>query len=178
MPANRVGRCVSKRSSRVRRRRRRLAVQIVPLAYRLDLAPTLARWHYDEWRDLYGNWSSEVALAELQGQTDPDRVPTTLVALSDEGELLGSVSLLADDLPECPQLSPWLASLFVRPDRRGQGLGGRLVEAAVSEARRLGASRLYLFTPHHEAYYAARGWSLVERATAAGQPVVVMGRFS
>ena len=40
--------------------------------------------------------------------------------------------------------------------RRSQGLGGRLVEAAVSEARRLGIAQLYLFTPHHEAYYAAR----------------------
>jgi N-acetylglutamate synthase-like GNAT family acetyltransferase len=90
--------------------------------------------------------------------------------------LFGSVSLLADDLPECPQLSPWLASLFVRADRRRLGLGGRLLEAAVAEARRLGVARLYLFTPHHEEYYAARGWSLVERASASGQPVAVMCR--
>jgi predicted N-acetyltransferase YhbS len=151
-------------------------VRIVPLAYRPDVAPTLARWHHDEWRGLYDGWTFEVALAELQAQTDPDRVPTTLVGLSDEGELVGSVSLLADDLPECPHLSPWLASLFVRADRRGLGLGGRLVEAAVSEARRLGVSGLYLFTAGHEEYYASRGWSVVERATAAGQPVVVMCR--
>ena len=126
--------------------------------------------------ELYNGWTLAAALAELEGQTDPDRLPTTLVALSAAGELFGSVSLLAADLPERPGLSQWLASLFVRAERRGQGLGGRLVEAAVLEARRLGVSQLYLFTAHHEGYYAARGWSVVERATAAGQPVAVMCR--
>jgi GNAT superfamily N-acetyltransferase len=151
-------------------------VQIVSLASRLDLAPTLARWHHDEWGHLYDDWPFDAALAEMEAQIDPDRVPTTLVALSDEGEVLGSVSLLAEDLPACPHLSPWLGSLFVRPDARGQGLGGRLVEAAVQEARRLGLPQFYLFTSDHEAYYAARGWSICERATAAGHPVTVMTR--
>jgi GNAT superfamily N-acetyltransferase len=150
-----------------------LPVRILPLAHRPDLAPTLARWHHDEWHSLYDGWSYEAALAELCGHTEADRVPTTLVALSAEGELCGSVSLVVDDLPACPWYSPWLASLYVRPECRGRGLGGRLVDAAVAEARRLGVSRLYLFTPHHEGYYAARGWSVVERTTVGAPPVAV-----
>src|SRR5439155_10150697 len=109
---------------------------------------------------------------------DPDRVPTTLVAVSEDDGLLGSVSLVLDDLPGFERLSPWLASLYVRPDRRGAGLGGRLLEAAVAEARRLGVHRLYLFTPEHEGYYASRGWSVVERASAGGQPVPIMSRLT
>src|SRR4051812_25923264 len=104
-------------------------MQTIPLARRLDLAPTLARWHHDEWRHLYADWSFASALAELQGHTDADALPTTLVALSEHGEPLGSVSLLLDDLPGHEHLSPWLASLYVRPDRRGAGLGGMLLEA-------------------------------------------------
>jgi predicted N-acetyltransferase YhbS len=150
-------------------------VLICPLADRPELAPVLARWHYDEWNWLYANWSYADALAELRGHSDCDRIPTTLVAVEGD-KLLGSVSLVAEDLPGHAHVSPWLASLYVRPDRRGAGLGGRLLEHAVAEARRLGVRRLYLFTPHHESYYAARGWSAMERGSAGGRPVVIMSR--
>jgi predicted N-acetyltransferase YhbS len=92
-----------------------------------------------------------------------------------EGEvLLGSVSLVRDDLPGREELSPWLASLYVPPERRSRGIGGALVDAAVAEARRLGVERLCLFTPRHEAYYAARGWAVLERTSTEGQPIVIM----
>src|SRR5205085_4613677 len=99
-------------------------MRIAALAHHPALAPTLAHWHYAEWRDLYAGWDYEAALAELRSHTDPDRLPTTLVALSEAEELLGSVSLLVRDLPGYDHLSPWLASLFVRADRRGAGIGG------------------------------------------------------
>jgi predicted N-acetyltransferase YhbS len=153
-------------------------MRVVPLADRPYFAETLARWHHDEWRWLYQDWSFEACLAELRSHDDPDRVPTTLVAVSDEDELLGSVSLVVDDLPGFEHLSPWLASLFVRSERRGEGIGGRLLEAAVAQARRLGVQRLYLFTPGQEEYYAWRGWSVVERVSAGGQPVVIMSRLT
>ena len=150
-------------------------MRIVPLASRLDLADTLARWHHGEWHHLYADWTFERCLAELRAQVDADRLPTTLLAL--EGEtLLGSVSLVLDDLPGREELSPWLASLYVPLEHRSRGVGGKLVEAAVTEAHRLGVTQLYLFTPRHESYYAARGWSVLERTSTAGQLIVIMTR--
>lgn len=151
-------------------------MRIVPLAQRIDAAAVLARWHYEEWSPLYPGWSVEAAHSEFEAHADPDRIPTTLLALSDGDELLGSVSLLLADLPGFEHLTPWLASLFVRPDRRGAGIGDLLIEAALGEARRLGVRRLFLFTTRHESYYAARGWAIWDRALAAGTPAVVMSR--
>jgi len=55
--------------------------------------------------------------------------------LLDGDELLGSVSVVMEDAPELQSYgSPWLASLFVVEDARGQGLGQALVEAAVELA--------------------------------------------
>ena len=105
-------------------------------------------------------------------------MPTTLVAVSEHGGLLGSVSLVHDDLPGYEHLTPWLASLYVKPEARGRGVGSRLVSAALAEAHRLGIRRLYLFTPEHEDYYSRRGWSYLERASAAGHPVTIMCRFT
>ncbi len=149
-------------------------MRIVSLAERPDLTATLAQWHFAEWADLYPGWTLEACQTELRSHTDADRLPTTLVAVDATGEPLGSVSLVLDDLPGWEHFSPWLASLFVRPDQRGRGVGGSLLRAAVAEARRLGVATLYLFTPFHEGYYAARGWAEVARASAGGRPVAIM----
>lgn len=149
---------------------------IVTLAARPDLVAILGEWHFAEWAELYHGWTLEQCQAELKSHNDPERIPTTLVALDEGGEPAGSVSLLLDDLPGYQRFSPWLGSLFVRPERRSAGVGGMLVAAAVAEARRLGVERLYLFTPAHAGYYAARGWSEVEQASANGEPVTLMTR--
>lgn len=59
-----------------------------------------------------------------------------------------------------------LRSLAVRPQRRAEGFGGRLVEAALRRARRRGVQRLWLLTTTADAYFAARGWRRVDRARA------------
>lgn len=151
-------------------------VIIASLAQRLDLVDTLAGWHHAEWTEFYPGWTIEACRAELMAQMDPNRLPTTLVALDDTEELLGSVSLLLDDLPGYECFSPWLASLFVRGDHRRRGVGGVLLKAAVAEARRLGVPELYLFTADHEGYYTARGWAVAERASVGRQPITIMTR--
>jgi GNAT superfamily N-acetyltransferase len=151
---------------------------VASLTERFDLADTLARWHHTEWAGFYPGWTIESCRAELMAHTDPNCLPTTLVAFNDAGELLGSVSLLLDDLPGYECFSPWLASLFVRADHRCRGVGRLLLEAAVGEARRLGVPELYLFTADHEGYYAARGWAVAERGSAGGQPVTIMTRHT
>jgi GNAT superfamily N-acetyltransferase len=150
-------------------------VRIVFLSERPELAALLAPWHHQEWSALYPGWTLQACLAELQSQRDPARLPSTLVALSAQDELLGSVSLLLEDLPGS-ELSPWLASLYVRADQRRKGVGAQLIERAVEHARALGIERLFLFTPAHERYYAARGWGALERSTLLGQPISIMTR--
>ncbi|WP_397607776.1 GNAT family N-acetyltransferase [Silanimonas sp.] len=144
----------------------------------LDWLPTLARWHHAEWAGLYADWSEERALAELlEAARAESPVPTTLVALADDGALLGSVSLVAEDSPDLRAFEgPWLASLFVRPDARGRGLGEALVRALVDHAARAGLTHLRLFTPQHRAFYERLGWVYEAPARSAGQSVDVLTR--
>jgi amino-acid N-acetyltransferase len=55
-------------------------------------------------------------------------------------------------------------SLAVLPDQRGKGLGRRLVEACVHEARRLGIRRLMSLT-YELAFFERLGFSVVDRQT-------------
>ena len=138
------------------------------------LVPTLARWHHAQWGHLYGHWTLEVATAELADQATRRTLPTTLVAV-EAGEALGSVSLVLEDAPElCGHGSPWLASLFVRPEARGRGLGTQLVQAAVAHAATLGVEELFLFTPEHVAFYQRLGWRRLARTALLGTPVDLM----
>lgn len=149
------------------------SVQITPLAGHPEWTGLLARWHVAEWHWLYDGWTPGIAAADLRRHSGPDRIPTTLVAVVG-GEPVGSVSLLETDLAGWEYLTPWLASLYVRPDHRGHGIGKELVRQAMAEARRMKVAELYLFTPAHREFYAVLGWRFVSQAVAAGQTVTVM----
>jgi N-acetylglutamate synthase-like GNAT family acetyltransferase len=71
--------------------------------------------------------------------------------------------LVAHDMDSRPQLTPWLAGVFVEPQCRGKGIGSALVRRIEAEARSLGVSTLYLYTPHTEFLYERLGWSVIER---------------
>ena len=138
------------------------------------LVPTLAAWHHATWGHLYAHWTLDVATAELADHATRRTLPTTLVMV-EAGEALGSVSLVLEDAPElCGHGSPWLASLYVRPESRGRGLGAQLVQAAVAHAAALGVQELFLFTPEHAAFYQRLGWRPLARTALLGTPVDLM----
>ena len=104
-----------------------------------------------------------------------DGCPVALVSF--DGEVpTGTVSLVADDLEERPQLSPWLAGLYVEPRYRRRGIGEQLVGAVLNHAKRCGYEHLYLFTPSRQSFFGRLGWSDFECLSRHGVEVSVMGR--
>ena len=140
--------------------------------------PTLARWHYHQWNYLSPGDSIERRVEGLHKHLGKTQIPTTFVAYNPaEGgteTVIGSASLIAADMDTRPELSPWLASVYVDEQRRRQGIGSALVRRVAEEATALGAETLYLFTPDQERFYAGLGWVVVERCTYRGYPQVVM----
>ena len=150
-------------------------MRIESIALHRDRVATLAAWHHAQWGHLYSHWTYEVAFAELDEQaTRAQGLPTTLLALEGE-ELLGSVSLVFEDAPELQEHgSPWLASLYVRPEARGRGIGAALVRAALARAEVEGVGELFLFTPEHRDFYARLGWRPLARTALKGTAVDLM----
>lgn len=73
-----------------------------------------------------------------------------------------------------PELFPWLAGVFVTPERRRQGVGAALVRRIMDEATSVHVSKLYLYTVDSTAFYANLGWSLLEHAAYRGKEVSIM----
>jgi N-acetylglutamate synthase-like GNAT family acetyltransferase len=99
----------------------------------------------------------------LRENLSESAIPFALVA-HDGAAFLGTASVIASDLAERPQLTPWVAAVWVEPHARQRGIGGALVDRATRDCFTLGASRAYLCArPQHSAFYERLGWTLIER---------------
>lgn len=104
-------------------------------------------------------------------------MPLTLVALAAD-RFLGTVSLIPSDVATRPELTPWVAALWVEPGHRRQGIGAALVQEASERAFALGMERLFLLAgAHRRAFYEARGWCAYEEdAPRAGMTILRLDR--
>jgi len=82
---------------------------------------------------------------------------------------VGTATLLAHDVgtEQWPDLTPWLAAVYVVPEHRRRGIGASLVNAIVSEAAAAGMDVLYLLTTEREEFYTQLGWEVFDRAGEA-----------
>ena len=134
----------------------------------------LADWHHAQWQSLYPEWTPEIARAELLEHVQCRTLPTTLV-LTENDALLGSVSLLEIDAESLSHVgSPWLASLYVKPEMRGKGYGVQLVNALMQHAKSISLREIFLFTPQHKSFYQQLGWKPLHQARLNVQNVDVM----
>jgi GNAT superfamily N-acetyltransferase len=148
-------------------------MRIEPLANCPESIPTLAQWICDEW-PFEGRCRAD-AETQLQENLNRDCLPITWVARSG-GTIIGTGSLDLSDLPlpAYSHLSPWLASLYVVPSARGQGVGSALVNHLVDFARAHAIATVHLWTPGSTALYDKSGWKPFATAVYAGHPITLM----
>jgi GNAT superfamily N-acetyltransferase len=150
-------------------------VEIRYLADCPEHAPTLAQWHFEQWKHFVEGDSPERRQRLLLARAGRRAIPTVFVAIDDE-QLLGSATLAEFDMETHRDLTPWMVDVFVAPQFRRGGIASALVHRVVHEAADLGVARLYLFTtgPMREALYAGLGWSVLDRPMYQGVERVLM----
>jgi predicted N-acetyltransferase YhbS len=137
----------------------------------------LAAAHGRAWQHLYSNWNEEAALRDFLKEFQGNDIPTTLVLHDATQGLIGSVSLVRDDLPGREDLNPWLASLYIMPRFRKRGYGRLLVQEALRLCGCFGYGRVFLFTESARAYFARFGFVVIDGALANDRPVTIMERI-
>lgn len=99
---------------------------------------------------LPGRPTSERYAAKLRDVASRARAAEVLVAVSDDGEVLGGVTYVGDPASPYAEFSEpdeaCFRMLAVAPEAQGKGVGPALVEACVERARRDGKRRLTLLT--------------------------------
>ena len=122
---------------------------------------TIAHWLYSEF---IHNIRPGITFQDVLNRfTNP--VPGTFPArfsAMDGSQCVGTASLVQNDL-SFRDYSPWLASLFVDPKRRNEGIGRLLIEKVKETTWEMGYDTLYLRTEFAGAYYRKLGWIFVEQ---------------
>ena len=150
-------------------------MEIEYLADHPEWIPVLADAFYREWGPLVPGCTPDTFGRLLGAQAQREQIPLTWVA-REGAELVGSASLRARDIGHRPELTPWLGSVYVVPERRGQGIGARLVDWVANDARARGYSELFLCTFDTVEYYERLGWTVIDRLPDESPPTVVMRR--
>lgn len=135
---------------------------------------TLASWHHQEWASLNPGQTLGDRQRKMQEYLESCFVPSTFVASNSGEQILGSAAIISSDMETRPELSPWLASVFVVPEFRKQGVGSDLVKHVMKEAKLAGFAKLYLFTPDQERFYENLGWSILESTDYRNHQVTIM----
>ena len=149
-------------------------LMIAHLTARNSFIPAIAEAQFAFWGPLTGYQSRTEYEQFLYRAATSLELPKVLIATRGP-KLAGSVNLLEREMTIRSSLSPWLSQLFVVSSERNRKVGAALVEAALSEAAKLGHSRLYLFTSDSlPSYYASLGWRTLETVEYVGKPRTIM----
>ena len=135
----------------------------------------LAQLHFEEWGHFRPGETIETRTERLHGCCGIDTVPAVFVGMIGL-ELCGCAMLVGRDMDLHPELTPWLAGVYVKPKFRGRGYASALVAHIAGNAQAFGIPRLYLYTDGSESLYARLGWSVLERCLYKGTNVAVMSK--
>jgi len=149
------------------------SISIAHLREHPNAVPTLAAWATDEWGHLTPDRTLADRVEAFGQRMTPGTIPETLVAL-DGGIVIGMASIVEIDLSTHPELSPWMASVYVDAAYRGRGVGSIVVRAIMDEADKLHIERIYLITHDRMSFYRRLGWIAMERVHYRGEDVTTM----
>lgn len=135
--------------------------------------PTIAAWHQTQWGYLNPGSSVESRIIKMQRYIKGAAMPTMYICV-DGKTVLGTAALVESDMDSHPELSPWLASVYVDAAYRKRGIGAKLVKQVVAEARAQGFSTLYLFTPDQAHFYQELGWQFIALEAYRGSDATLM----
>ena len=138
-----------------------------------EAVPRLVEIFIDEWEPYYGAEGPGVAEQDICACCRRDAIPIAIVAVDDEGEVIGTGALKAESLGSEPGQEPWIAGLVVEKNNRGKGVGTALIAALEDEARRLGFSSVYTSTDAAENILEKRGWQSTKEVESLRGPVTV-----
>lgn len=150
-----------------------MTCRIAAVSDRPELAPLVAQWRVGAFFNYPGGYTVEEMTALILA---PPVGPKETFVLFDGDQPAGTASLVRTDLETRPDLTPWLAGVFVLPAFRGRGHATALVRRVEAFALAASVPVLWLYTSTAEPLYARLGWQRAGLEQERGQAVVLMRR--
>lgn len=139
--------------------------EVSDLRRRPEFCDTVADRIWNAWWRASGHPLAHVAAlvrASLAPSVGQAPIPTTFVAHVGS-QFAGTAGVIGADLADRPNLTPWVAAVWVDPAFRLRGIAAALVDTAAGFALGTGAPRVHLCTiPANVGFYTKLGWTPLE----------------
>jgi len=169
---------VTKFDKLIEKRNLAVKVKVAFLKEHPHFLPLVARWCAAEWPSYYDQGSYQAAFEYHLTTLQTDSVPCGFVA-SEGGKLMGTISLLEEDMSIRPQYTPWLGCLYVDPayrDRHGT-VAKELTAFAEQHAFKLNIGDLYAWSHTLANHMKHIGWEEIERVNFLGGEAVILRKI-
>lgn len=138
--------------------------RIVRLVDCPKLKEQVAQWFHEKWGiplEAYQE-SMEECL------TNKSSVPQWYLAM--EGErIVGGMGVIENDFHDRKDLAPNVCAVYTEPDRRCNGIAGKLLHFVCADMKKKGIDTLYLVTDH-TSFYERYGWEFLCMVQGDGEP--------
>lgn len=114
-------------------------------------------------------------LERVRGTLNKDSLPTCIICTEGDPLLMGFYTLKSTGAANDMKLTPWLSSVYVKPEFRGIKIGTRLTQHALTLAGNLGYDNLYLTTTDKQSLYARVGFKKMYQVENRREVSDVMG---
>lgn len=148
-------------------------MEILPLADKKEFIAELAELHHAEWKHLNPSLTLEGRAAAIAEAAGREGIPSIFIGVFGN-QLVGSAALVESDMDTKPDLTPWLAAVYVKEAFRHQGVATDLIARCEAEAACSNAKTWYLYTESASRLYEKLGWLHLERCDYKGVTVDVM----
>ncbi|MBC8184741.1 GNAT family N-acetyltransferase [candidate division KSB1 bacterium] len=135
--------------------------------------PIIANWIVDEWGDTAPGVNFKNITTSLKREIIENKIPKTFIAF-EKDRYLGTASIFENDMSTRPELTPWLAAVYVDSKYRNKGVGSELVKFVMNEAKSLDLKKLYLWTANKMNFYQNLDWKFFERTNFLNKDVTIM----
>ena len=134
----------------------------------------ISAWFFEEWGDEVEGRTVGQFSEGLNERMNIDKLPLAFVALA-SGDLIGTASLIYNEISSLPRYKHGLASVFVAPKLRRRGWGAKIVRAVVQIAPDYGIDELFLYTRRHTDFYQQLGWEYVQTVQYRNRDAMILG---
>lgn len=150
-------------------------IQIESLAGHPERIDELVSWFAAEWPD-YADRVGRAAIREsFENPHEPRALPQIWIA-AHGSECLGTIALRESWDVGSSRRTPWLAGLYVRPEYRERGVGGRLVTHLVLQSGGLGYTSLFAGLRRRSSIFSEEVWPRVEELNLDGDFITIVER--
>jgi predicted GNAT family acetyltransferase len=147
-------------------------INIVSLSDRPEFSMLVARWGWEAWGRKSGR-SFDTDLARTKALAAEAGFEKTFVLL-ESGAPVAMASLVREDLEDRPDLTPWLAGVYVEPEFRGRGYAVMVVREVETAAAAESVKTLWLYTRTAQGLYRKLGWEDFEEIERPSGRSIIM----